>query len=472
VDACVGDSGGPLVTVHNITGSLVLSGITSWGQGCAQPNQPGVYTRISYFRRWISRIIGEFGSKYQLAKRRMRENNQTSNILIREDLPATMSGKWIYRQVEVDRRTILLEVNVTGYVDIGLYVNRALPPHPPKCSGSIGTSGLIDCPPVLFPSNSRPLADLVLGYDCISYRPRELQRCQIVFPAPGKWFIGVFVYTEVEFSGQMRLSAMSLMEEEQMTTTTEVESTWGADFRGKMMQKTVHAEPGSAVRVLGFDSFTPQSNLAIRFDAPPGTTTNACVINPTRNTCERDSPFTVPALVNNKNDPDVKVIATIRLPRPARVSSLEKTSLKMSYVPARYVRLQAQMSSRTIRWKRSLTGGVITPGTIVTVVARLQGRTASVVSPTAKLFRLGLNLGANTTTTTTTSDDGFVFDSCITDSLYWSKYGGRKERFLKCSLVVGSFTDQANVRIDRLQRRSNKLSVAIEILYEQQQHAG
>jgi trypsin len=45
-DTCAGDSGGPL---HAPVGGGVyrLVGITSWGEGCAQPNAPGVYTRIA-----------------------------------------------------------------------------------------------------------------------------------------------------------------------------------------------------------------------------------------------------------------------------------------------------------------------------------------------------------------------------------------------------------------------------------------
>ncbi|XP_077386662.1 polyserase-2-like [Festucalex cinctus] len=51
-DSCQGDSGGPMVSKQG--SQWVQSGVVSFGRGCAEPEKPGVYARVSRYQDWIS----------------------------------------------------------------------------------------------------------------------------------------------------------------------------------------------------------------------------------------------------------------------------------------------------------------------------------------------------------------------------------------------------------------------------------
>ncbi|MEU4563923.1 serine protease [Actinoplanes sp. NPDC023936] len=60
VDTCQGDSGGPMFR-RDASNAWIQVGIVSWGDGCARPNKPGVYTQVSYFSAAIRSAAASLG---------------------------------------------------------------------------------------------------------------------------------------------------------------------------------------------------------------------------------------------------------------------------------------------------------------------------------------------------------------------------------------------------------------------------
>ncbi|KAG7313958.1 hypothetical protein KOW79_022454 [Hemibagrus wyckioides] len=57
VDSCRGDSGGPLVCERGA--SWIVYGVTSWGHACRLQDSPGVYTKVSAFMPWITKVTSQ-----------------------------------------------------------------------------------------------------------------------------------------------------------------------------------------------------------------------------------------------------------------------------------------------------------------------------------------------------------------------------------------------------------------------------
>jgi secreted trypsin-like serine protease len=142
VDTCQGDSGGPLTVP--VAGSTKLAGVTSWGFGCADPDFPGMYARVSSFASWITeRAGGAFNAALSLTG---------------------LSGgrrSFIHRAVTVPPGTRTLSAWMFGGSgDADLYVRF----------GSEPTTRAFDCRP---------------------HRGGNDEFCTIDSPAAGTWFVSI-----------------------------------------------------------------------------------------------------------------------------------------------------------------------------------------------------------------------------------------------------------------------------------------
>ncbi|XP_077423124.1 coagulation factor X [Vanacampus margaritifer] len=80
MDSCRGDSGGPHVTPYKHT--HFITGIVSWGEGCAKEGKYGVYTQVSKFNKWIRSAIKLLLRKENSTGRVRRQNGPIRRLYL------------------------------------------------------------------------------------------------------------------------------------------------------------------------------------------------------------------------------------------------------------------------------------------------------------------------------------------------------------------------------------------------------